>query len=168
MSRTAVVREEQPLTRLLTPQHGLFEPRARALLDPDCMVALWMIGVEDAPERSGEICICETFGREPAAGHALVGMGVHPFGDPSLSDDFTKVPVALDVRNLHDYAAEWTPELVRFYADETLVKTVEQSPAYPMQLMLGLYESRDGDQPGDGPYPQELVVDRFRASARDL
>ena len=168
VSRQAVVREEQPITRLFTPQYGLFELRARALLDPDCMVALWMIGVEDAPERSGEICICEIFGREAAAGHARVGMGVHPFGDPALSDDFTKVPVALDVRELHDYAAEWTPERVRFYVDEALVKTVEQSPAYPMQLMLGLYEFRDGDEPGDGPYPKEFVVERFRASARDL
>jgi hypothetical protein len=48
-----------------------------------------------------------------------------------------------------------------------LVKTVEQSPAYPMQLMLGLYEFRvDDGRQGNRPYPKEFVVDRVRASAR--
>ena len=45
------------------------------------MVALWMIGYEDPPERSAEICVCEIFGREVGVDHALVGMGVHPLGD---------------------------------------------------------------------------------------
>ncbi len=164
----AVVREEQPLTQLFTPQHGLFELRARGLADPDCMVALWMIGVEDSPERSGEICICEIFGREAAPDHALIGMGVHPFGDPLLVDDFDKVRVDVDVREVHEYAAEWTPERVRFYVDERLVKTVEQSPAYPMQFMLGLYEFRDAPAPPGGrTYPKEFVVERFRAYAEE-
>ena len=41
------------------------------------MVALWMIGFEDEPERSGEICIVEIFGRDVAAGPRAVGMGIH-------------------------------------------------------------------------------------------
>src|SRR5215208_6895731 len=39
-----VVREAQPTLRLYTPRYGFFELRARALDDPQCMVALWMIG----------------------------------------------------------------------------------------------------------------------------
>lgn len=164
----AVVRHEEPLTVLLAPRYGLFEMRARAVADPECMVAWWMIGVEDAPERSGEICIFEIFGREVAPDHALIGMGVHPFGDPHLIDDFAKVRVDMDVCQVHEYAAEWTPERVRFYVDEHLVRTVEQSPAYPMQFMLGLYEFRDQPvPPGGRAYPKEFVVERFRVLTRD-
>ena len=47
----AVVREEQPELRLYTPRYGRFELRARASDDPDAMVALWMIGFEDEPQR---------------------------------------------------------------------------------------------------------------------
>jgi len=159
----AVVREEQRNVRLYTPQYGVIELRAKALADPRNMVALWMIGYEDEPERSAEICVCEIFGSEVAADHALVGVGVHPFGDPRIVDDHTKERVAIDVREFHTYAAEWTPERVRFLVDGELVKTVDQSPAYPMQLMLNLYEFPAG--PGDpdgGAYPKELVVDYVR------
>jgi hypothetical protein len=44
-----------------------------------------MIGHEDEPEHSAEICICEIFGRDVAAeGAMVVGMGLHPFGDPRI------------------------------------------------------------------------------------
>jgi hypothetical protein len=71
----AVVRLAQRNTRLNTPQYGLFELRAKAADDPRCMVALWMIGYEDEPDRSAEICICEIFGRDVRPGSAAVGMG---------------------------------------------------------------------------------------------
>jgi hypothetical protein len=38
------------------------------------MVAFWMIGFEDAPERSAEICICEIFGRDVQRDDAVVGV----------------------------------------------------------------------------------------------
>jgi hypothetical protein len=152
----AVVREAQENARLYTPQYGRIELRAKALDDPDGMVALWMIGYEDEPERSGEICVCEIFGREVRKDGALVGMGVHPFGDPTLVDDFSKVEVPIDVRDFHEYAAEWTPERVAFFVDGGLVKTVEQSPAYPMQLMLGIYDF------GAAERRKEFVVDSVR------
>jgi hypothetical protein len=161
----AVVREAQPNVRLYTPHYGRIELRAKASDDPRAMVALWMIGYEDEPERSAEICICEIFGREVGPDHALVGMGLHPFGDPSIVDDFSKVTVPVDVREFHVYAAEWTPDRVVFFVDGEPVKTADQSPAYPMQLMLGLYEfPPEGDQPAR-PYPKEFVVDYVRGYA---
>ena len=156
----AVVTEAQEERRLYTPQYGVVELRARAGSDPNAMVALWMIGFEDSPERSAEICVCEIFGHEVGPDRALVGMGVHPFGDPDITDEFEKVAVELDVTQPHDYAVEWTPERVRFFVDGERVKTVEQSPAYPMQLMLSLYAF-----PADGPdqrWPKEFVVERVR------
>lgn len=156
----AVVREAQENVRLYTPHFGVIAVRARALADPACMVALWMIGYEDEPERSAEICVCEIFGTEVAADHVLIGMGVHPFGDPAIVDDFEKVRIDVDARDLHEYAAEWTPERVRFFVDGTVVKVVEQAPQYPMQLMLGIYEFRAG--PPAGAYPKRFVVDSVR------
>ena len=159
-----VVRQAQDSARCYTPQYGLFELRAQAIDDPRCMVALWMIGFEDEPDRSAEICICEIFGRDVGAGRAGVGMGLRPFADPRIRDEFSVEDLAIDVRDFHTYAAEWTPEHVAFFVDHRLVKLVEQSPAYPMQFMLGIYEfPDDGQAPGVAhPYPKQFVVDYFR------
>ena len=160
-----VVQEAQPAARLYTPQYGLFELRAKAIDDPRCMVALWMIGYEDQPERSAEICICEIFGRDVTAEGVGVGMGLHPFGDPAIRDKFSVEELAIDARDFHVYAAEWTPEQVAFFVDDRLVKTVEQSPDYPMQFMLGIYEFPDDEQAPrpSSAYPKQFVVDYFRA-----
>jgi beta-glucanase (GH16 family) len=159
-----VVREAQDDARLYTPRYGLFELRATALDDPRCMVALWMIGYEDEPDRSAEICICEIFGRNVTADRAGVGMGLHPFGDPRIRDEFSVEQLAMDAREFHLYAAEWTPEYVAFFVDHRLVKTVQQSPAYPMQFMLGVYEfpeNGETSRPGSS-YPKQFAVDWFR------
>ena len=79
----AVVREAQPNVRLYTPRYGRIELRARFGDDPRTMVALWLIGYEDEPERSAEICVCEIFGRDVGADETAVGLGLHPFGDPA-------------------------------------------------------------------------------------
>jgi hypothetical protein len=159
-----VVREEQRSAALYTPRYGLFEMRARALDDPNNMVALWMIGYEDEPERSAEICIFEIFGRDVTTHDAAIGMGLHPFGDPAIVDEFTAERVAIDVREFHTYSAEWTPTYVAFYVDDRLIKVVRQSPAYPMQFMLGIYEFADGPELGSRAdrYPKEFVIDWFR------
>lgn len=70
-----------------------------------------------------------------------VGVGVHPFNDPHLDDDFSKVDLPIDVSEWHVYAAIWTPDDVTFFVDGYPVKYVEQSPQYPMQqLMLNIYD----------------------------
>jgi hypothetical protein len=160
----ARVTEEQRSRRLYTPRYGLIELRAKALDDPHCMVALWMIGYEDEPERSAEICICEIFGRDVGPDSARVGMGVHPFGDPAIADDFAAEPVAIDAREFHVYGAEWRPGGVTFSVDGRPVKEVAQSPDYPMQLMLGIYEL-PAEPPAErraGDYPKAFVVDYVR------
>jgi hypothetical protein len=159
----ARVRETQPNVRLYTPQYGRIELRARASDDPSTMTAFWMIGYEDEPERSAEICICEIFGRDVGPDRATVGVGLHPFGDLRIVDDFTRVTLPIDAREFHVYAAEWTPGGVVFLVDGDPSKTVDQSPGYPMQLMLSIYEfpRPEGDAP-TRPYPKEFVVDYVR------
>ena len=158
----AVVREAQDDERLYTPHHGVFVLRARALDRQDAMVALWMIGYEDRPERSAEICICEIFGRDVGRGEARVGMGVHPFGDPAIEDDFEQVRLPIDAGEPHEYAAEWAAGHVSFFVDGRPVRRVEQSPCYPMPFMLGISEVADR-QGTPEEYPLRFVVDWFRA-----
>jgi hypothetical protein len=150
--------------RLYTPTYGRFEIRATASADPRLMVALWMIGLGEPPERSAEICVFEIFGRDVTGDSAAVGVGVHPHGDPSVVDDFERVQMPIDVREFHDYAAEWAPDRITFFIDGRLVKTVEQAIAYPMQLMLGMYEfpPKSGAAPLADDYPKRFVVDAVR------
>jgi hypothetical protein len=164
----AVITEEQQNIRLYTPRYGLIELRAKAIDDPHAMVALWMIGYEDEPAHSAEICVCEIFGRDVGSGEAKVGMGVHPFGDPDIVDDFAAETIQIDARDFHVYAAEWTPEGVSFSVDAEQVRTVDQSPGYPMQLMLGIYEfpPEPGTADPASAYPKELVVDYVRGERR--
>ncbi len=162
--RGLTVREAQESVALYTPRYGLFELRARALDDPAAMVALWMIGYEDVPTRSAEICVCEIFGRDVGPDSARIGMGLHPFGDPSITDAFSAESVRIDVRQAHTYSVVWAPDSVAFYIDDRLIKVVHQSPSYPMQFMLGIYEFRDRpDGPVDhGRYPKVFAVEAFR------
>ncbi|HZD02027.1 MAG TPA: glycoside hydrolase family 16 protein [Actinomycetes bacterium] len=163
-SPNAVVRQAQRNARLYTPQYGLFELRAKAIDDARNMVALWMIGYEDEPDRSAEICVCEIFGRDVGAESVKVGMGVHPFGDPTISEEFSPETLPLDARRFHLYAAEWTPDHVAFFVDNQLVTTVRQSPSYPMQFMLGIYElpGEAGSAVPPGRYPKQFTIDYFR------
>jgi beta-glucanase (GH16 family) len=92
-------------------------------------------------------------------------MGLHPFGDPRIVDEFAAEPVAIDAREFHVYAAEWTPERVVFFVDGDHVKTVDQSPSYPMQLMLGVYEF-PGEPGNSTAYPKRFTVDYVRGYRR--
>ena len=159
----AVVREEQENVRLYAPHYARIEIRARACDDPHAMVALWLIGYEDEPDRSAEICVCEIFGRDVTPGGVVVGLGLHPFGDPRIQDDFSRVAVPIDAREFHVYAADWTADSVTFFVDGEMVKLVEQSPDYPMQLMLSIYEfpaERSDDSLAS--YPKAFTVDYVR------
>jgi hypothetical protein len=82
-------------------------------------------------------------------------MGVHPFGDPRLTDTFRKVPVEVDVREAHTYAAAWDGSGARFFVDDRAVATVDAAPAYPLQLMLDVFEFRVPARPAP-----RLVVER--------
>lgn len=135
-----IVREEQDEERLWLPHFGVIEARVRAIRHPSAMVALWPIGFEDEAANCGEICIFEIFGSEVGEQSGLVGVGVKPQRDPRLAMDFEKVPVDADLTEFHDYAVEWLPDRLRFFIDGRLVRVVEQSIAYPVQLMLDVYE----------------------------
>lgn len=154
------IRELQTTERLYTPQHGYFEMRAKCAITPRNVAAFWMIGFEDRPERSAEICIFELKGSNLQSSGATIGFGVHPFGDQTIVDEFYEEYFGISVGEYNVYAAEWTESLVNFYINDQKIKTIRQSPAYPMQFMLNIYDVL-GNDPGNDPGEElmEFVID---------
>lgn len=159
-----VVIEPQPTIKYYTPQYGYFETRLKAVPIPGYMVALWMIGFEEQPEQSAEICICEIFGSGVTAETSRIGYGVHPFNDPAITDEFYQEDMKIYAGNYHIYAAEWAPAYVDFYVDNVKTRRVRQSPVYPMQFMLSIYELPDqlGPDSAETSWPKTLEVDYVR------
>ena len=158
------VREEQPTRKLYTPLYGYIEVRLKAVPLAGYLSALWLIGFEEKPEQSAEICICEIFGEHVSSEGSQVNYGVHPFNDPNIQDEFYEDMVAIDASAFHVYAVDWTPERIDFYIDNEKRRTVHQSPDYEMQLMLNVYElpERLTSESRDAPFPKTMVVDYVR------
>jgi Glycosyl hydrolases family 16 len=153
-----VVQEQQPTLWGYTPQRGRIEVRMRARVDAASMFGFWLAGIEDRPDRSGEILIAEVFGSTVRDGRADVGMGIRAFRDPSLSEGFVTIAMELDTTVDHDYAVDWSEHAVDFEIDEHQVHRVDQSPDYPMQLMIGVFDFPARRQQGAEGFVPELVV----------
>ena len=158
-----VVQEEQPTFWGYTPHYGQIEITMRGVIGTRSMFALWMSGIEDRPERSGEICVAEVFGDRVRDGTAEVGLGSRRFRDPLLTGDFTTVSVDFDVSDFHTYGVDWRRGRIEFEIDGAWVRTVDESPDYPMQLMIAVF-----DFPAKAPIDEigvpvpELIVSRIR------
>jgi hypothetical protein len=155
------VMEEQPTFWGYTPHHGHVEVTMRGLIGIRSMFAFWMSGFEDRPERSGEICVAEVFGDSVRDGSAEVGIGSRRFRDLSLTGDFTTVTSDLDVSEFHTYGVDWRPGRIDFEIDGEKVRTVDESPDYPMQLMIAVFDfpAKAPDDEIETPVP-ELIVSR--------
>ena len=95
-------------------------------ISPRSMAAWWMSGFEDRPERCGEICVFEVFGDAVEPGRsAAVGMGLKPFRDPRVADDFAAPRLPLDVAGFHEYAVRWTPQEAAFSVDGDATNNVD-------------------------------------------
>jgi len=162
-----IVAEEQDTLWGWTPSSGFLEMRARAAISPRSMVAWWMVGLEQIPEQSAEICVAEIFGGAVEQGvSAAVGCGLHPFRDPRISEDFAAPRVAIDVAEFHDYAVDWTDERVTFFVDGEAIRSCERPPTYPMQMMIAVFDFADRSVGGDDDLVPELVVDWIRGYDR--
>jgi beta-glucanase (GH16 family) len=136
-------------------------------LSPRSMAAWWLVGLEDRPERSGELCVVEVFGDTLTTDGAAVGAGVHPFRDPQLVDDFAAPRVAVDVSEFHTYELDWSPDGATFFVDGQLVRSVDLVPDYPMQSMAAVFDFPDRATPDDAveaAHVPALVVDRIGTS----
>jgi hypothetical protein len=163
----ATVREEQPALRGWTPRYGYLEMRARAVVTPRSMVAWWLVGLEDSPERCAEICVTEMFGDAVEPGvSAAVGMGLHPFRDPAVTEDFAAPRLPIDIADFHTYAVDWTAERVEFLVDGAPVRSCPRPPGYPMQSMVAVFDFPERSTGDDADAVPELVVDHLRGYER--
>ena len=72
------------------------------------------------------------------------------------------MPLRHDVADDHRYAASWTPDGVDFLVDDVVVRRSAESPAYPLELILGVFDFPERAQPPDEvPATPELVVSRL-------
>jgi hypothetical protein len=156
-----VVREEQPTFWGYTPLYGHLAVTMRGVITGRSMVAFWLSGVEDRPERSGEICVAEVFGDAVHDGITEVGMGVKALRDPALTEAFATEPLALDLADLHTYAVDWAPGSLVFTVDGRELRRGDQAPDYAVQLMLGVFDfpAKAAADESEVPEP-ELVVTR--------
>lgn len=159
------VREEQPLFEGWLPASGRVAIRARMDLSPRSMAALWLSGFEDDPDQQecGELCVFEVFGRsvrhDPSGSSAEVGVGIKPFRDPALTDDFAAPRVAIDVREPHAYAVEWDASEAVFTVDDAVVRRCANPPTYPMQLMLAVFDFPEWSTGDDDELVPRLLVE---------
>jgi hypothetical protein len=157
------VRTATPTRRLYTPSGGLVEARLRATADPTCMLAVWLVGVEDtSPDESGEICIAELYGHAVGPGGSTVRTGVKAHHDPRLTTDVADVALDIDATAWHTYAAAWTPDETRLLVDDQVVRVVPQGFAYPLQLMIDLFEFPAGPDRDPSAYPKTGEVGAVR------
>jgi hypothetical protein len=155
------VREAQEPLVGWTPDGGRIEVRMRGEVTSRSMFAFWMVGLEDQPARSAEICVAELFGDAVVPGEsAAVGMGLHAFRDPAVTEDFEAVRLPLDAAEFHTYAVDWTPERVELSVDHQLVRSCANPPTYPLQLMIAVFDFPSRDGPED--HVPLLVVDHVR------
>lgn len=159
----------QAVRRLYTPSSGLAEAVLRASPDSTCMLAFWLVGFEEeSPSSSGEICVAELFGDAIGPRHSGVRMGVKAHNDPHLHDDMEEIALNLDATDWHTYSAEWTPDRVRYFVDDRLVRAVHQRIDYPLQLMVDLFEFPEGTDRDRAAYPKLGEVKAVRGYRRRL
>ena len=160
--RGQLVREEQPTRWGWTPQEGWIEMRARAVVSPRSMVSLWMVGREEVPERSAEICVMEAFGDAVTPGGprrwawactrsaTLTSGRTSPrSGSRSTWRSSTRTP-ATGRRSAS--TSPWTAPGPQHRG----------TAAYPLQLMLAVFDFPDRSVGDDGDLVPELVVDWVR------
>jgi hypothetical protein len=160
------VKSEQPSRRLFLPASGRIEATLRASDDPTVMLAFWLVGFEEDPADSGEICVAELFGSEIETEGSGVNVGIKAHHDPRLVDDMEMLRLGIDASTWHSYAAEWTAGDVRFFVDDEPVRTVRQGVAYPMQLMVDLFEFPTSLERPPDRYPKVGEVRSVRGYVR--
>ena len=155
------VREQQSTTWGYTPHFGRLEVELSARIGPRSMFSAWMIGLEDEPSRCGEICVVEVFGDTLAEGGAGVGCGIKKIRDSALTQEFSADWRPVDVSERHEYAVNWSPGRVEYFLDGERIRTTQQAPDYPMQLIVGVFDFPEQPDPTRAePEVPELIVHR--------
>lgn len=162
------VRTVQATRLLWTPHRGIVEIRMRPSPHPRALTALWLIGTETDPRESGEVCVVEVFGRDAGdSDRGRIGVGVHPFGDDRLVEDYGMVDVPGSVLPWRTYSVLIEDERCTFFVDDEPVATSAQAPTYPLQLMLTLYDLPLSGDRALARHPDDDPIDAHIAWIRE-
>ena len=153
------VREEQGRFEGFLSTGGHLEVRCSMDITPRSMAALWLVGFEDEPERCGEICVVEIFGKSVENGSCQVGMGLHRFRDPDLAEDWDDPRLAVDPARMHTYAVDWDADEAVYAVDGEVVRRTPRPPAYPMQIMVGVFDFPDWSTGEDHDHVPSMEID---------
>jgi len=143
-----------------TQTYGRFEARLKIPRGQGLWPAFWMLGNDIATNpwpNNGEIDIMENIGAEPGTVHGSLHGPGYSGGNP-LTGQYTLPGGAALANDFHTYAVDWQPGSLVFSVDGTPVRRIGQSPNYPVQLMLAVF-----DFPGrasgsdDVPVPEMIV-----------
>jgi beta-glucanase (GH16 family) len=154
-------------------KYGRFEARIKVPKGQGIWPAFWMLGGPPAGwPACGEIDIMENVGFEPSKIHGtLHGPGYS--GNNPLTGAYTLPNSARISDDFHVFAAEWSPDAVRFYVDDHLyeTQTVDSIPSskrwafdHPFFILLNV--AVGGAWPGNPDsatrFPATMLVDYVR------
>jgi beta-glucanase (GH16 family) len=156
---------------LFAQAYGRFEARAQMPFGKGLWPAFWMLGSDISTVNwpaCGEIDILETIGTDVSTNHgSLHAPGYNPTGTYPLPDGGTYAEA------FHTFAIEWEPGEIRFYVDDQLYETRDQSGVpdggtweFDTPFFIILNVAVGGNWPGDPDstttFPQTLKVDWVR------
>jgi len=103
----------------------------------------------------------EVFGRSVRDGSVEVGSGLKAFRDPDLAEDFAAPRLELDVAGPHTYAVDWDRTEAVFSVDGREVRRCVAPPAYPLQVMVAVFDFPEWSDGRDDHLVPALEVDRI-------
>jgi beta-glucanase (GH16 family) len=158
---------------------GRFEARLRVPAGQGLWPAFWLLG-EDIGRAGwpacGEIDVMEHIGREPSVVHGTIhGPGYS--GAAGIGAAYTLPRGRRFADDFHVFAVEWEPNVLRWYVDNRLYKTLAPAdlPAgakwvYDHPFFILLNVAVGGAWPGDPDattrFPQTMTVDYVRVYRR--
>ncbi len=160
-----------------TVKYGKVEARMKIPRGQGMWPAFWMLGENIATvgwPKCGEIDVMENIGKEPGVVHGTVhGPGYS--GSGGISSKYALPDGRPLSEDFHVYAAEWSPDAIRFFLDGQVYGTVTPGSLpkgtawvydHPFFLLVNL--AVGGGWPGNPDettkFPQRLVVDWVRVS----
>lgn len=153
------VRTHTPTSMRYTPTAGRVDVTLRASTDADCMSAIWLVGTEhDDPRDSGEICVAE-IDADAVGGSTRVRCGLKAHHDDRLRTDMITTTVPHDAARLLTWSVEWGGGVTTIGCEGRVVAEFDQAPAYPLMLLIDVFEMSDGR----GSYPKIATVRHVQA-----
>lgn len=154
-------------------KYGYFEIRAKlANCGGGGHQAWWMVGMQQDTndwfnsKQTGEIDILETFFSTPNAWRTAA----YGWNDPNFQTSWwinqDAVPQGNPTEEFHIYAMDWTPNSLKFYYDNQLVRVIYGSPDYEMGTILNIYTDAGSGGHND-IWPKEWYVDYYRVWKSD-